>query len=80
MLHVKAGIFLEKSDTREHRNFKLIYNYQVFSWKSQIQENIETSNLYTFIRYFPGKVIHLKVKFFFWKSHIHTYIPNNTIM
>ena len=34
MLHVKTGIFLENSDTREHRNFKLIYNYQVFSWKS----------------------------------------------
>ena len=35
MLHVKTGIFLEKSYRREHRNFKLIYNYQVFSWKSQ---------------------------------------------
>ena len=34
MLHVKTGIFLEKSHRREHRNFKLIYNYQVFSWKS----------------------------------------------
>ena len=29
-----SGIFLEMSYTREHRNFKLIYNYQVFSWKS----------------------------------------------
>ena len=34
MLHVKTGIFLEKSYTREHRNFKLIYIYQVFSRRS----------------------------------------------